>query len=327
MRLFISNFKAFFIALSIIILIECILFFCHRGVTDLHSNILSFAFHDEATGQRILVNDKIDKLGKIQTDFIQVGDSSGLFGVEPNIIMSHLKGLKYVSHSCCADTGWDGYLDIAKNILAHDKKAKYLVLHITPYSFPLQYKEGFSNILYEALASPWHYIYDFLPSMSFRSDVTNAVYYGKFQHKLLSEGELSEKWKNKLVSTSGWVPIEGKDTTDRPRGDCDFPNFFDEQGKSTVYQKLRKFKKLSDAHHVKLILLFNPVSCHDSKKIAPISADFKRFATRYPDVYIPFPLVTTYHVNYFHDRWHLNAKGAKIHSHEIGNALVKLINA
>ena len=46
---------------------------------------------------------------KNNSEFIQVGDSSGLFGVRPNIVKSYLSGMDYINTNCCADMGWEGY--------------------------------------------------------------------------------------------------------------------------------------------------------------------------------------------------------------------------
>lgn len=326
MRSFISNFKALFLASLVILFIEIILYFSHVSNANFTSNILPLAFQNSGNMQRIVMNDKLDAFKNVSAEFVQVGDSSGLFGVMPSIVMEYLKQQKYLNYSCCADTGWDGYYYIAKNALDNNTKAKYLILHVTPYAFPLLYKEGFSSILYDALVSPQHYLYKYLPSMAFRLDITNSIYYGKFKHTILKEEAYLKKYREMLPTTLGWLPLtsNGVIASDIPPDDCKFDNYFDANNKSTVYQQLRKLKKLANNHKVKLIIIFSPVACQNNDNLKPIVNDIARFSKRYPDVYIPFPLVTTYELNHFHDRFHMNDKGAFKHSHEVGRALAKL---
>ena len=80
---------------------------------------------------------------KNNSEFIQVGDSSGLFGVRPNIVKSYLSGMDYINTNCCADMGWEGYAYSANYYLKKNPNAKYLVLYVTPYSLPCNSKRFF----------------------------------------------------------------------------------------------------------------------------------------------------------------------------------------
>ena len=55
--------------------------------------------------------------------------------------------MNYLNLSCCADSGWDGYVYTANYYLKNNPNAKYLVLYTSPFSLPMQYKKGFSEDL------------------------------------------------------------------------------------------------------------------------------------------------------------------------------------
>jgi hypothetical protein len=334
MRSFISSFKAVFIALLVIIGIEAsIKLLTHEK--KLHSNLIAFSYLDVLSVQRVLINLKLDIYDHKKFEFIQVGDSSGLYGVKPFEVMKYLENNeKYLNMSCCADTGYTGYRYIAQRFLQDDKRKKYLVLHITPYSFPMQMGKGFSDLLYDALIAPQHILYDKLPSMSKRLDVTNAIFYGSFQHKILRDftAEVTtnkngvDTWAKVLPDTNGWVPFIGAIHQDGiVTGPCNFDSlYYDEKGKATLVPEFEKIKRVADKNHVKLIILFNPVACTYNKSIDPIIQDVENFKKKHPDVYIPFPVITTWAKSYFYDNHHLNDEGASIHSADIGKALAKI---
>ena len=144
-------FNSLIIALLIFFTIETIIFL-RIGKTKIREASIENTFLDNKfkkldVGQKYMVLYKSQIFKDNNADFIQVGDSSGFFGVRPNIINTYLEGLNFLNISCCADSGWDGYVYTANYYLKNNSEAKYLVLYTSPYSLPMQYKKGFSEDL------------------------------------------------------------------------------------------------------------------------------------------------------------------------------------
>ena len=70
-------------------------------------------------------------------DIVQIGDSSGFYGVIPREVTAGTADLSYLNLNCCADTGWDGYDQAAVLAVRRLAKPKMLVLHVTPIWGPL----------------------------------------------------------------------------------------------------------------------------------------------------------------------------------------------
>jgi hypothetical protein len=262
-----------------------------------------------------------------------VGDSSGFFGVQPLVIMQHLKGMTYLDASCCGDTGFPGYRYIAEAFLQKDPARKYLVLHMSPYALPMRKmtNQAFYPILYDNLISSARFI-NYIPSIKYRREVTNTVYYWNPNFSFLSFSKENAHDKHNIelaidVSKDnlGYMPLpnwgDGPST-----GACAFEGLFDEDGKPTLKNELEEFKKLADKYQVKLIVIFNHVACDNNPSVKPIQDEVDAFHAAHPDVYIPFDLITTWDKSNFADNFHLHPFASVPHSHEIGVALRKILD-
>ena len=81
-------------------------------------------FFKNDVGQKYLISYKNKIFKDSIAEIVQIGDSSGLYGVQPNIIQNYLNGMDYINLSCCADTGWDGYVYTANYYLKNNENAK-----------------------------------------------------------------------------------------------------------------------------------------------------------------------------------------------------------
>lgn len=348
MNLFISNFKPILIAALFILLLEVFVFKDLPLSKNYKSNLLVMAPYQKEKITRVFLVEKINRLAKKQATFIQVGDSSGFYGIRPNIIMDNLEDQEsaWLNFGCCGRTGFSGYQSFFEIINNVQKKnalytTRYLVLAMTPYYSPK--KEFESGELSESLHNQNKLVRADFPSNALRLSITNGLYKGEFKNKLLSNRvnnywgkTLDEMWPNieNLQHELGWMEHPAK-PIDLPSGACKF----DLEKESYLSQHLFKkdkylFRNILDELYneldkkgIKLMIVLNPVPCslQNSPDVIEFNKILKSFSSAYPDVLIPFKEVRNYPDYLFRDKWHLNKKGAEKNSTEIGLKLNDLL--
>ena len=327
MTSYISAFKSVFISLLLIFAMEVAL--ASRPSPEPEgSPLYSYKYLRGDVVQKRVVEEKRRLFEHSTPEFVQIGDSSGYYGVQPKIVERYIGNYSYINASCCGDTGYAGYRYLADIYLRDHPSAHYLVLYITPYLFPMYSKEGFSPSIYRAYLSPFRFV-DKLPSLQYRIAVTNLVFYGNYSHVMRDDSEFPnyiEKWVKQYPQTGGWVPIPvAPKRLTVPAGECDFNHVYDYKGAPTVRDELEKIKKVTDKYHAHLIVMFNPVACTAGPIIQPIIDDVKDFQKENPDVIVPFPVITTWKPEDFNDPWHLFEKASVPNSERVGNALTKIV--
>src|SRR3984957_650317 len=158
-----SAFKAVLLALLVIVTIEVLLAGTYTPELTYNSGFFSYKYISGDVGSKRLLEHKIRSFYHTKAEFIQVGDSSGYHGVQPDIIGRYIGGKHlYINGSCCGDTGFAGYRYLAEIYLRNALAAKYLVLYMTPYCMPMHMKEGVLACLHPAFTSPSSFVYDLL---------------------------------------------------------------------------------------------------------------------------------------------------------------------
>lgn len=346
--------KSIFITTFIIVLIELFLFFRIDNQTilnNLHNHTLftnNFGTNESAPAKQV-IKLKADLFKGSKTDFLQIGDSSGFFGVQPKIIEAYFDNKKYLNLSCCADAGWLGYA-FYLNYLLKNIQTEYVIFYFTPYSLPNQYKEGFSSNIKEYYGE--HKIYDlnvinYLRSLYYRNDILDFVYKKKTNNSITDPDKFlnsinvknferdtkknSYQYLDYLKDSKGWLPYrfkDGKKGEVIKVGECDLLyHFYNEKKIPLLNENLQKISDITKKFNKKLIVIFNPVACSKSSNMnKPILTDLKKFKKNNSDVIIPFEFITTYQVDDFEDNQHLNPEGSLRNSHRIGSTLSNIIN-
>jgi hypothetical protein len=93
--------------------------------------------------------------------------------------MEHLDGLSYLNLGCCANTGFNGYNDIAKLALEHAPNLRAVVLYLEFNNLPVRRwaaadQEMGATKIHDAFVGPWAFIK--LPSMGLRPIATGILY-------------------------------------------------------------------------------------------------------------------------------------------------------
>lgn len=308
------------------------------------SALLELNYLKTDVGQKYIVGYKNALFYKANADFIQIGDSSGAYGIRPRVIESHLGGKSYISSNCCADIGWQGYVDTAEYFLKHNEKdQKYLVLAVTPYSMPGQFGKGFSEDFQQIYNSPWA-VFHHLPSLSLRQYFTHYMYYAKpyqreseYQHVMNDVGVVSEEVKASglnlyefTAQSGGWQPYGIKEQKkDMPVGQCGpgISNFYTRfaNGESIMVQKIKEIFAVTQKYNAELIVVFNPVACQDNEAMLEIKEDIRGLATNYPEIIFPLPFIQTMPEDQFSDQWHLHQTASVDYSHKLGNIFQEII--
>jgi len=186
----ILQFRPWIAALLIFVAIESIVYFVGRPSPIDATNLLQFSFGRSEPAQRLFVFHKLKTFQYSQPTIVQVGDSSGFYGIDPRAIMKYLPaGTSYLNMSCCANLGFRGYYNILEYMARHNSSIRYMVLHITPYTMPRPEMwdadganlwgapgmEVFGNAIHREFISPWRFLQP--PSTAYRRQVSNFVYY------------------------------------------------------------------------------------------------------------------------------------------------------
>jgi hypothetical protein len=294
------------------------------------TNFLQFSFARDETPQRLFVLEKIKAFADSQPTIVQSGDSSGFYGIEPKVVMSHLPaGVSYLNMSCCANLGFKGYYNVLEFMLKRNSSVRYIVLHFTPYTMPrpeMWDADGadlwgtpdlkvFGAAVDQEFLSIWRIFH--LPSLAYRRPVTDYFYYlhGLFNEpdRPLLRNDNYLEFLKVFRQNRGWMR-ESDARNGVSSAECDViaPEFFSFRSmahKTYLQEILDAYASLAKQYNVKLVVVFQPVACTlgTGKGSAKAREVVDRFKRDNPDVEIPFPLIETWPSEMFsvpaHIRW------------------------
>jgi len=294
----ISPFKPWLWALLGLIAIELVYYGAMRPPRITWNSFLDFGFAETESFQRLVAHDKIIAFEDVDADIIQVGDSSGLHGVQPPVAMSHIPGWRYLNFGVATNLGYPGYYNLAKLQLQRSPHARYLVLYTSPLGgVPRKFlwdgeQKLMAPLIHKEFISPWYRLFQ-LPTLAARREVINYVYYLDHRFKQKDEPLSANRgylaFKSVFQESSGWtretdvekdVPtniynailpgVEVKKSIDPEvvrkalRGSPRLTNeqYFDWRTLSNAYYfnlVYGAFAELAREHGVKLVVIFNPL--------------------------------------------------------------------
>jgi hypothetical protein len=317
MSSYISSLKSVFAALAMIAAIEI----GHAAVDPSspveRSSYLNWNFNTVELFHKVLIHEKLADAVRDRPDVIQIGDSSGLHGIVPDIVDQYLGGLKYANVSCCANTGFDGYYSIADFMLRHVPTIKAVVLYMSLNNPPHDPSTAMSELVggEDRLRSAFGPLSTLTTpgTLALRHAVLQYVYNlgGAFnQSAMLPFEELWPEPIQSLRATRGWRAEEDvhrlAEKQDEkltelcgPRGrrrlDGRLPEDFtrDIVGARHTYTsvELRRLAALAARYSVKLILIVQPYPCTEiaGTFIPSLQADIEGVRAEYPNLIVPDP--------------------------------------
>ncbi|SKA31030.1 hypothetical protein SAMN02745126_05074 [Enhydrobacter aerosaccus] len=312
-----------------------------------NTDFFDFSPLEQDNLQKHTIYDKFETtLTNIPSEVVQVGDSSGFYGVDPKVVTKVADRLSYLNMSCCGDAGWTGYFYEAQlAIMRQATPPKFLVLHVTPFwspAAPAFYGDNALAVLirdYLIKAHWWHQVR--MPSEGYRLRVTNLVYHDiwvdDFTYQLHQWPTLGyppiKEWRRMIAAGRGWVPIpvDIKDPMIKGGnpGVCKFDRGYSENELlglvhiDTLYDYLSRFAELARRTKTRFVLVSNPVPCvvEQDAVFDDVERQIARFKRDYPEAVVPFRYFRQAPLNDFSDRWHLKEDGVVEHSARIGAAL------
>jgi hypothetical protein len=316
-------------------------------------NLLELKFMKEDKDASQIIGLKNYALYGKKADIVEIGESTGLYGVDAVTINQHLNELTLVNASFVGDSTWQIYTSVAEHYL-QQTHAKYLMIYLSPYkpqAFAANKSSNKTNVaglgtkLTDLYSSPWRFFYQF-PSIFFRKEIADFAYYREEKTKTRYLDVLKKTIQNYqpnseqssadfLSENLGWVPLSrdlrNKKFFDKmPRGACD-----SNINESMLHSKrqdmefadfLIEIRALAKKFNAKLMIVFNPVPCTISQQIMPFVEEVELFKKNNPDIYMPFEVIRTYDEKYFVDQWHLTPEGANKNSHELGKELARFFS-
>lgn len=298
MNSFILHFRPWLLALVGLAAIELAYYATARPPREAWNSFLDFQFTQEETFQRLVAYKKILSTGDADPDIIQVGDSSGLHGVQPPVVMSEIPGYNYLNLSVATNLGFSGYYNMARLQLQRSPNARYLVLYTSPLGgVPRKIlwdedQKLMARLIQNEFISPLHRLVQ-LPTLAARRDVVDYVYYMGYRFKQRNAPLSSNRGYLAFLSVfrenNGWTretDVEGDVPTNIYKGilpgfDLNkavdpnvmrsalrrLPKVTDEQffnwrtlSRTSYFDHIYDaFAELAQAHGVKLVIIFNPL--------------------------------------------------------------------
>lgn len=284
----------------------------------------------------------------LKPDFVQVGDSSGFFGIMPEIVEQYLPGMKYLNASCCGTQGFHGYLAMLRYNLRRFPSIKYIVVysgvlgvapgHTQWRGAPSSLNMGAGitlNTLGEKMET------HLIPPWSLFNLPTNSLRKTVLQHTFLPEDA-----RNYVNSPTGvWEAVitslqsrqgfgleadrqnVGEQGADTPKcWTVKHETFFDWRSlrtKSYLDAFVEEYVALAHEFGVVPILAFQISSCVDpqSSDMREMRANLKQLQQRFPELKVPFDIIDTYPQNVFSVLVHVQRDAAQETSRRLGRAL------
>jgi len=269
MSSFIFSFRAVLLALGVIAATEGICALALRpGIVERAKFNLLDRF------QSAVIFGKLNEFADSSPDLIQVGDSSGFLGVNPDIVMRHLDGLKYVNLSCCAALGYRGYYGIADFMLRRNPRIKAVVLYVSLNNLPradlIDGQHQLGEFIQNALTTPFSYLSP--ATVALRQRIVDAM---EKKGQAKTDAIFTDEMRASARAHNGWWAEHDR----RPGGDkrvafwhgiCgetgtavqgDRAIFYDQNKQSYTVSELERLALLAAHHGAKLIVLFQPFPC------------------------------------------------------------------
>lgn len=329
MNSFTSSFRYFLpllAALALIVAIECaIARFGPAYDPIISSQLLHRAYYKPLLDGRLLTLLKLENMEAQPVDIIQIGDSSGMVGVKPELVEKYLKGLRYINASQTMSAEFSGIRITGDQLLIKHPEARALVL-VLSYGMLLadDYKEFGDDIVtyYETTRGM---LWSRLPSQSYRSLITNVAYYrvwdpaavvGRNYHIGDSiKAEIQELRKN-----GGWraFPV----SRNLPPHMCKLnPDAF-----QRARDRLDSIYRVAQQHRVKFAIVIGPVQCQADDTTKQYNDMMAEYAKARPDILFPMGTGLTHIApKYMADSVHTMPEGAEFYSRMYGKALAKAL--
>jgi len=314
------------------------------------NNFLSLKFPQRDETTRATIYEKMRVFGQENPQIVMAGDSSGLMGIHAEVVEESLpEGVRFSNMSCCATVGYRGPYAIFKHFLENTSNVKMLVLYNSPAgNYPQDFNDvyggtggqEFGNDIYDKYQG-WRSWFA-LPSLFFREDFATRVYYSGLywvQGKRIEERipinshPLFKVFLANLKENRGYIADPETQINDKrawgpwpdmkeckldvraPDNLIPFGTHYD----TYIERTYAAFAELARKHNVKLVIAYQVIPCPLGTGAGSQEAReaIARFKARYPEVEIPFDIITHWDKSKFAVPAHVR----DIHSEELSRRL------
>jgi hypothetical protein len=328
MKSFFHFFKAIILSVCIVAAVEAAVLLAHPSSFVERSNYLDWNYAKPELFQKAIIYTKLNTFAYSAPDVIQVGDSTALHNVIPDVVEQYLGGLKYLNLGSIANAGVDGHYAIADFMFRRNPGIKALVLYVSLNHLPNgrdaalfggDAATGGAQRIESAFTAPWSYLNP--PSMALRRAVTDAVYsrWGTLRRRDSAVFPIGGRWGDMQYSLrqyKGWWPerdarLAGPRLREYWRrfcGDDGVRRLADTDadyrseglfGRASYLQLVaRRFADLAARHDAKFVMMFQPHPCRafDGSYLPARRSDlemargsYKNFAFEPDMVFEPWP--------------------------------------
>jgi len=285
---FISAFKPILVALVVIAGFETAVMAVRRPNDVERSNFLTLGYLRPEV-HRLIVNEKLRAFGWSSPDVIQVGDSTGFYGVNSDIVTDQLGGLRYVNLSCCANMGFDGYHAVAHFMLRQNPSIRAVVLYISAFNFVSMDIDGsFAQPIQNSFDSVLSYVMP--PSLALREEILKAVY-GSARTSSANP-ELGRKLEF-IRHHNGWLAEDDLRLSGKTRDDYWHTQCGPELSivwrdvDRRLFDKIAGLAALTAGYNAKLVLMVQPLPCpFAGEAFAAVRRGLDRLRSTYPNLVV-----------------------------------------
>lgn len=233
----------------------------------------TWLLHDPYRGEqfdRLITFEKLKALEVVKPEIISVGDSSGFFSIRPNIVNHYLRGLKYFSLSTGANQAFEGYKGIAEFAIKNNPQIKHVVLNKHPPLLPsvrLFANADLAPILYDNLVGFRSFV---TPPSASLSPYAKSLFFYRSKYNpdaMLSTHKVYLELHHSILQSLGWVPEHdvrfdriAQTTPFYPDTEKNAENMWGIFERSQIIDTLDDFAKMCRKYHVRLYIMFNPMS-------------------------------------------------------------------
>lgn len=292
------------------------------------------------TFDRVMLFRRLSKFEGSQPNIISVGDSSGFFGLQSNVVNRYTHGVKYLSLNTGANHAYDGYKAVAEYMLQRSKGSiKYVVIYMFPQLAPTPHTLGdgeLGHIAHDTLIGPLAYLTPpsaFLaPYAKYKVFADHNFHFGDpiLNHVAALELEAT------LDQAKGWLPefdiriarIDGH-LAYRPDKRTDLRAKLGLAEQSSTYSVLDDFNKMVKSYGATLAVAFAPVPERGIQardpSVSEVEQALARFSRDNPDVKFLMPYVTLWGAEKFGTSNHVSREYTFLSSYRLGKALERLV--
>lgn len=344
MNSYISSFRWLFAAGFVILAFEVSYYLIFKPGLGVRSNFVpaNVQTRFNVNAERYVIWDKIKTEYDLQPSYVMVGDSSGYYGIIPEIVDGYLDGKTLLNLSCCGNQGWHGYLALLEFALRQNPSLEGIIIHAGYLDVPPSealWRRGGRRIgpsegsffvmgkeMERDLAAVWKFTA--LPSFERRLSVLHAIFHGRSRAKddfFTSNWHLIRNLKDQRVRQGH--SLEQDFQSVKPYGaGCkmflhrfwDWSIFAD---RSYLDKALSELSELAAKHDVTPMIAFQVTPCKNSSDSDALRDELSEIQERYPR------LIVLTEVNEYRSRLafstgvHVQRGFAQDVSHRLGRAL------